>query len=189
MRAGSNVDKKVAILGFSFGLSNNEPNKSNRALVWKFLDAVEYVEFNDSVPFTALQWEMNKGILDLIGESADCVAELREDGVYLDSKLVWAAFKKAIETEGGIKQVIIIAQPFLHMRSLKSMIRKDDFEIIEFEMGEIPFYDSLKNTQPWTRSKPALALYAMKSLSKSVISGFRGKLGLQPSSHRMQSDT
>ena len=154
---------RVGIVGFAFGLREDEPNPSNIALAVKVEEAVVYVNFQDSMPIVVTQWEITKAIEAPFNYVVDHSVELRQDGTYLDSSGVWKEAKAEFVRE-GVLQVIIIAQPFLHLPSLKKMVKDDGFEVIEFKVGPIPFDNSDLNTQPWTRSKIALAAYAAKSI-------------------------
>jgi hypothetical protein len=154
---------RVGIVGFAFGLREDEPNPSNIALAEKVEEAVVYVNFQDSVPIVVTQWEITKAIEAPFNYVVDHSVELRQDGTYLDSKGVWEEAKAEFVSE-GITQVILIAQPFLHLPSLKKMVKEDGYEVLEFKVGAIPFDNSDLNTQPWTRSKTALAVYAVKSI-------------------------
>jgi len=176
------LDKKVLIAGFGFGLLANdkEPNISNQALASNIIEVSEYVDLHGSESFIASQWEITKALRILFDTSPDFSVELLEDGTYLDSKTVWAEMKKAValdvEKNGvPITQVVIVAQPFLHLPTLKQMVHDDGFDIIDYPMGKVPFDNSPENTQPWTRSKFALFIYAIKS----ALGMKRGHNGMQ----------
>lgn len=156
---------RIGIVGFAFGLRSKmqEPNPSNIALAKEVIDAVDFAILRDSLPIVVTQWEITKAIKRKRGYEVDHSVELRADGSYLDSKGVWEEAKAAFAVE-GVAQVIIIAQPFLHLPSLKKMVTDDGYEVYSYDMGAVPFDDSDLNTQPWTRSKFALAIYAVKSL-------------------------
>lgn len=156
---------RIGVLGFAFGLRSEvlEPNPSNVALASKVHDAVGYANFNDSLPIVVTQWEITKALKKEYGFEVDHSVELRIDGTYLDSKGVWEEAKNEFALE-GVSQVIIIAQPFLHLTSLKKMIMDDGYDVYEYDTGAIPFDNSDLNTQPWTRTKLALAIYAVRSI-------------------------
>jgi hypothetical protein len=175
MREGKYMKMRVGIVGFSFGLRSEreEPNPSNQALAEEVDRAASYVNFYDSRPVVVTQWEITKG-LAAVELEPDHTVGLLADGTYLGSKDVWEEARGVFEEE-GVEQVIIIAQPFLHLPALKKMVRRDEFVVLPFPVRKIPFDNSLLNTQPWTRSKPALAWYAVRSL-----------LGMQPGHGGMQ---
>jgi hypothetical protein len=157
------MDPKVGIIGFAFGLRAEEPNPSNIALAKKVHQVVVDAEKFGSVPIVVTQWEITKALDELFGYEVDLSVELRADGTYLDSKGVWEDAKAEFVRE-GVTQVIVVAQPFLHLPSLKKMVKDDGYEVFVYKIGEIPFDNSDLNTQPWSRSKTALAVYAAKSL-------------------------
>lgn len=187
------MKKKVGIVGFSFGLRTEElePNPSNIALTAEVIKAIRLVQItghvdillHDSKPVVVAQWEISKGLRQKNVEP-DHVVELRTDGTYLDSAGVWDEAKRMFD-ELEVTDVIIVAQPFLHLPGIKMMIEKDNrrrvkqgkepFRILEFVIGDIPFDDSPLNTQPWTRSKLALLIYAIKSTLPGFKHGHGGK--------------
>jgi hypothetical protein len=167
------VDSKVGIIGFALGLRDKEPNPSNIALAEAVHKVVVEAEEFGSVPIVVTQWEITKALNELFDYEVDLSVELRADGTYLDSKGVWEDAKAEFARE-GVTQVIIVAQPFLHLPSLKKMVKDDGFELFKYKIGAIPFDDSELNTQPWTRSKLALAAYAVKTLIPGTKHGHDG---------------
>lgn len=170
---------RVGIVGFSFGLRSEaeEPNPSNQALAREVVRTSSYVNFYDGSAYVITQWEITKGLADA-GIEPDLSVGLHADGTYLGSKDVWEEARADLEDE-GIDRVIIVAQPFLHLPALKKMVRRDGFKVLNFPIRKIPFDDSSLNAQPWTRSKPALAWYAVKSLL-GVKPGHGGMQHAQP---------
>jgi len=167
----------VGIVGFSFGLRDEEPNPSNMALAVKLQEITDDLEIDGRVVIVVTQWEITKALKERFdGFDVDLSVEQHTDGTYLDSDDVWAAAKERFVYE-GVTQVIIVAQPFLHLPKLKGMVTKDKdgYEVVDYEIGVIPFDNSDLNTQPWTRSKTALAIYAAKSL----LGMKRGHNGMQ----------
>lgn len=183
------MDPKMGILGFAEGLRVIEPNPSNIAIAGGVVQAVDYVESCGSVPIVVTQWEVTIALKELFDFDADMSVELRADGKYRDSRGVWEEAKPEFVRE-GVTQVIIIAQPYLHLPSLKRMVRADGYEVIEYKFGPIPFDDSDLNTQPWTRNKVAYTKYAVKKLREDVYDAVVLKLtGKKPERVRMQNDT
>jgi len=168
----------VGIVGFSFGLRDEEPNPSNMALAVKLQAITDDLGIDGHVVIVVAQWEITKALDERFGTNfyVDLSVEQHTDGTYLDSDDVWAAAKERFVYE-GVTQVIIVAQPFLHLPKLKAMVTKDKdgYEVVDYEIGVIPFDNSDLNTQPWTRSKTALAIYAAKSL----LGMKRGHNGMQ----------
>lgn len=175
MREGGIVElePKVGVIGFAFGLRAIEPNPSNAALAVKLYEVVDFVEHSGSVAIAISQWEITKAVEAMFDFEVDLSVGLRADGTYLDSKGVWEVAKPEFVHE-GVTQLIIVAQPFLHLPSLKKMVRDDGYEVFEYKIGEIPFDSSKLNTQPWTRSKLSLATYAAKTLVPGAKHGHDG---------------
>lgn len=152
---------KFGIVGFSFGLRSEkeEPGPSNLALAHEVVMAMR--TYDTTIVVT--QWEITKG-MKRYSETPTRSVELHEDGTYLDSKSVWKLAKSEFDSQ-GVRQVVIIAQPFLHLPGLRRMIEKDEFEVVNHRLSQrIPFDNSPFNTQPWTRNKIALVIYAIKSI-------------------------
>ena len=166
----------MGIVGFSFGLRDEEPNPSNMALAVKLQEITDDLEIDGRVVVVVTQWEITKALDKRFGTDfyVDLSVEQHTDGTYLDSDDVWAAAKERFVYE-GVTQVIIVAQPFLHLPKLKGMVTKDGYEVVDYEIGAIPFDNTDLNTQPWTRSKTALAIYA----GKSLLGMKRGHNGMQ----------
>jgi len=153
----------VGIVCFSFGLraEPEEPNPSNWALAEAATNA--YASYQGKGPIAMVsQWEVNKALVRMRAPFAvDRSVELNVDGSYLDSKGVWEEAKAVFEQK-SVTEVVIIAQPFLHLTSLKQMVKSDGYGVLNFKIPPILFDDSAKNTQPWTRSKLRLLIYAVR---------------------------
>ena len=160
------------MVGFSFGLRTEaeEPNPSNEALAMAVVDACRFINFYDCEPIVVTQWEITKALKQ---NDVTHSVELRADGTYLDSKGVWDEAKKVFEPL-GITRIVIVAQPFLHLPSLKLMVEKDGYEVLDFKVPDIPFDSSPSNTQPWTRSKLRLLVYAVK-VKLGMSHGYKGR--------------
>ena len=168
------MNPKVGIVGFAFGLREEEPNPSNTALAVVVQEVSDYAELNECVPIVVTQWEITKALKERFDFDVDLSVEQYDDGTYLDSRGVWEDAKARFVYE-GVTQVFIIAQPFLHLPSLKKMVKDDGYEVLEYKIAAIPFDNTDLNTKPWTRSKTALAIYAAKSL----LGMKRGHNGMQ----------
>lgn len=149
---------KYGVVGFSFAKSACEPNPCNQALA----AGVECAMINHLDNATVIvQWEINKQ-LQQDGYKSDLVV-LPEDArsEYLDTQDVWNKAKILLNKE-GIKDVIIVAQPFLHLDVIKAMIRKDGFVIKEYKNPHyVGFYNNKENLQWWTKGPLRFLMYAV----------------------------
>lgn len=164
------------IVGFSFGLRTveEEPNPSNEALGLVVAKASRDVRAYGGKAVVVTQWEITKALAATHQGRVEHSVELHPDGHYLDSKDVWEAAKKVFEAR-GVHNVIVIAQPFLHLPRLKAMVKADGYSVVNYKVGRIPFDNSPQNTQPWTRTRPALLNYAFKSLLPGAEHGHNGR--------------
>jgi hypothetical protein len=160
----------IVVFSFALRQEDQEPNPCNIRLA----RVVEHISSNanDGVAIVS-QWEVSRQLRTDGYELCHSV-ELRDDGTYLDSEAVWND-AKAVFTKLGITEVIPVAQPFLQLRKVKQMIAADSFTVVDMSIGHIGF-DKL-STQPWTRSRMRLLIYAIKQ----VLTGARGHNGKQTS--------
>lgn len=158
----------VAILVFAFALRGDtpedmrqkEPGPCNIRLA---LEAARMKELNpDSIIIS--QWEPASW-LARHGIPVDLTVELREDGTYLDSRMVWDDAKAFLEP-AGIQDVIMVAQPWLnlHLAYVRRMAKQDGFHVIKRRINPIGFDDSELNSQPWTRTRRAFFMFFVKRL-------------------------
>jgi hypothetical protein len=153
------------LVAFSFALRaiEDEPNPCNRRLAQSVMGIVA-TEKDDILVVS--QWEVSRQ-LRANGHEPECSVELRPDGSYLDSDIVWDTARKVFERH-GISEVIPIAQPILQMTKVKRLIKSDGFVVIERPIGAIGF--DAQSTQWWTRGLLRLLLYA-------VLQQFTGRRG------------
>ncbi len=143
---------------FSFGLraAEQEPGPCNERLGHEALRLIKHV--GDEAVIVA-QWEVARG-LKALGVGSDLVVE-PSGGGYLDSRGVWEEAKQLFAAR-GVTEVVPVAHPFLHLNAVKKMIRRDGFRVIDHKIGKIGYDPDPRNTQPWTRSAPALLKYAIR---------------------------
>ena len=149
---------KYGVVGFSFAKSACEPNPCNQALA----AGVEYAMVNHPDDVTVIvQWEINLQLQqdgyrpDLVVSSEDARAG------YLDTRDVWNKAKVLLDKE-GIKEVMIVAQPFLHLDVIKAMIRKDGYLVKDYKNPHhVGFYNNKENLQWWTKGPLRFLMYAV----------------------------
>jgi hypothetical protein len=99
--------------------------------------------------------------------------ELRPDGSYLDSDIVWGTARRVFE-QHGISEVIPVAQPFLQMTKVRQLIKSDGFVVLDRPVGTVGF--DRQSTQWWTRGPLRLLWYA-------ILQQFTGRRGNSPAIH------
>lgn len=154
MRARS-TDAPIGVVAFSFGLRGaaGEPGPSNAALARWAADAAGA----DPGAVVVAQWEVARGLEDL-GVRCEHVVEPRP-GHYLDTAMVWDE-ASAVLRHAGVRRVVAVAQPFLHLRVVRAMVRRGGFTLQRTPRPHVPFDPSAANQQWWTRSRGRLVVYA-----------------------------
>jgi hypothetical protein len=151
------------LVAFSFGLSkDSDPGPCNMRLA---ITIERILREEEGQVLTVSQVEIATA---LIHAPNLIVRAHRIPGRYLDSEEVMAQ-AAAYFRKNGITEVIIVAQPFLHMRKCVSLVRKDGFVAIRRPMDWIGF--DRKSAQWWTRDRFRLIIYAI--LQKLL--GYRGE--------------
>lgn len=157
----------ISVVGFAFALRpDREPNPCNRRI------GSEVIRVRDkyNASFVATQWEVTKAIEEA-GGSVDLSFGLKPNGEYLSTRDVWEAAKRELEA-AGIRSVVPVAQPFLHMWLIKRMIRKDGYTVVNEKINRIGYDNSRLNVQWWTRSAPALMLYSVITIIRAILARF-----------------
>jgi hypothetical protein len=150
----------VGVVAFSFALRGEEaePGPSNVALA----RAVQTATAGIRRPIVVVaQWEVARQ-LHRDGVPVDLVVE-RQAGVYLDSDMVWQAARDTFATR-GVTEVVAVAQPFLHLRWVRRIIRRHGYRVLPVPIAPIPFDPDPANRQWWTKSRSLLVLYALRKL-------------------------
>ncbi len=155
--------EKIGIVGFSFGLTNIEPNSCNARLAEEIIRILsEQVHIGNKVVVVA-QWEIAKA-LKYLGLDLEHIV-IQKYGLYLDSNMVMVAATSVFKAQ-EIKKVIVVANPFLHLAACQEIARQQGFEVVEEKIKQIGF---CKNSlQWWTRNPLFLIFYGirMKILGK-----------------------
>lgn len=143
----------IGIVAFSFALGKNEPNPCNIRLA----SAVELIVRESKEPVILVaQWEIARAIKSV---PVDYVVEKhRTEGAYLDSEEVMAQAAEFFRKH-GVKEVIPVANPFLHLAKCRSLVYKEGFVSINRRIGWVGFYR--KSLQWWTRGPIRLIVYAI----------------------------
>jgi hypothetical protein len=124
--------------------------------------------YEDGRAVVVAQWEIARA-LETRGVAVDRVVGPRADRGYLGSEEVWADAKSLLQ-DRGISNVVLVAQPFLHLPKVARLARLDAFAVIPFKVDAVGFDNTSENTQWWTRGPIRLAAYAILQM----LAGVRG---------------
>jgi hypothetical protein len=164
----------IGVIAYSFGLrlpAENEPGPCNIRVGNATKRICRELEQQGYEPVVVTQWEVARW-LDEIGQEYMLSVGLNDDGTYLDSEGIWQAAKDIFEVS-GIDEVVIVANPFLHLTKCKGMSRKDGFTVKNMHVGWIGFDE--ESSQWWTRGPARLVAYAVLQ----QFAGVRGHGGKQ----------
>lgn len=145
------------IVAFSFGLREEEPSPCNV----KLGEVVRRFNVASETAYVIVAQREVSLALQKYGIRPEVTVWPPTDGSYLDSQAVWERARDYFR-QINVTEVIIVAQPFLHLPSIKSMIERDGFTVVNRSSPSIGFDNSDLNTQPWTRSRWAFLEYAVK---------------------------
>jgi hypothetical protein len=147
----------LGIVAFSFGLRppEQEPNPSNVALA-RVVQQVARQSARTSL--VVAQWEV---ALQLAADGVAVDAAISgHDTRYLDTGEVWRQARAVLEA-GGVREVVPVAQPYLHLGFVRRMVRRDGFVIVEPPPATIPFDRDDANQQWWTKGRARLFVYGV----------------------------
>lgn len=179
----------VGIVALSYGkrAPRYEPNPVNRKLgdqVIRLIDEywsnTEARKLDPRPVVTVAQWEIAKRVereSHLFWRSPfplDRVVNLKEDGSYLDSKdVLEAAFEEF--RAAGVKQVIVVANPFLHLGHVRKMVEAAGFEVLRVEIKPVGFDNSPDQLQWWCKGPVRSIFYAgLQVIGKLTSINFHG---------------
>lgn len=151
----------VGIVVFSFGSRGPdlEPGPCNERLG----GAVAGIASNESSSFFIVaQWEVARALASL---GIDCEVVNSDTESYLDTETVWAHAQKSFR-EIGVRSVIPVAQPFLHLFAVRRLIAQD--HRFSVQAGPIPFIGwdrSSLNRQWWTKGPVRFLCYSALRLA------------------------
>jgi hypothetical protein len=152
---------KIGLVAYSFALGKTEPNPKNILLAEEVERTVKEETALGNEVAVVSQWE----IAEALKIKPFHVVRQKED--YLDSDMVTAEASEVFHQQ-GVTQVIVVANPFLHLWLCRSRVQKAGFEVIKKKIKKIGFYkDSL---QWWTRGPIRLIFY----LIRMKLTGKRG---------------
>jgi hypothetical protein len=169
----------TGIVALSFAKRVVEPNPVNKLLAAEVDRIDDELQQGGEPTIIVSQWEI------ALAYDANYVvgpeyATVKGNGKeYLDSKDVLKRAFEAFETH-GVTDVIVVANPFLHLGAVRSMVRKAGFTVMKVKISWVGFDNSSLNLQWWCKGWPQSILYAgLQVLGKAIRKDFHG-IGEKP---------
>lgn len=112
---------RIGVIALSFALrAGREPNPRNEDLARETERVVKLLKGEGNEVLTSSQWEIAL-CLNPIQINLICVVAKHRDGVsYLDSDEVIIQSMAAFKMLGGVDEVVIVANPFIHLQGARS---------------------------------------------------------------------
>lgn len=127
------LKEKVGIIAFSWGFGGRV-DPCNERLARAAQRAVWLLSEHGYVSIVVAQIEVSQYLSDV----EHVVRQSINTGAYLGTEEV--AYQAAdVFVRRGVQRVIVIANPFLHLRKCMRLMRAMDFEVIPFTVGRIGF--------------------------------------------------
>lgn len=156
---------KVGVVALSFGKRRQEPNPVNARLGRELIDIIDNYDRDIVV---ASQWEItNQLVIDgyepfvnVNVTPADATKRGKDGAKYLDSEDV---LKKAFELfkKHEVSEVIVVANPFLHLSAVRKLVEKAGFKVIPYQIGKVGFDNSPLQLQWWCKGPVRLIDYGI----------------------------
>lgn len=146
---------RIGVIALSFALrAGQEPNPCNANLAPETERVVDLLRAEGHEVMTSSQWEI---ALRLNAERVDlvCVVTKHRDGVsYLDSDEVILQSQEAFEIKGGVDEVVIVANPFIHLQGARSKAKGFGLKVRKLAIRWIGFD---KKSDQWQTRGPVRA--------------------------------
>lgn len=141
------------LVAFSFALRKNEPNPCNVRLA-QATEVIVKKEGNDVI--VVAQWEIARALKSV--SSPYVIEKHRTEGEYLGSEEIWL---QAVEVfkKHGVTEVIVVANPFLHLTKCRMLVKKSGFIPLKRKVGWIGF--DRASLQWYARGPLRALLYAI----------------------------
>lgn len=146
---------RIGVIGLSFALrAGQEPNPCNVKLAWETERVVALLRAEGHEVMTSSQWEialrLDAELVNLI-----CVVKKHQDGVsYLDSDEVILQSNEVFEAKGGVDEVVIVANPFIHLQGARSKAKGFGLKVRKVPIRWIGFD---KKSDQWQTRGPVRA--------------------------------
>jgi hypothetical protein len=167
----------IGIVALSFAKRAKEPNPVNVRLAEateRFDDEVQQV---GELTLVVAQWEVALALPTqpmLTVTQQDATNEDRYGRYYLDSQDV---LNKAFELfrKHGVTDVIVVANPFLHLQAAKQIVKRAGFNVMSYRMQSVGFDNSPLNVQWWCKGPIRFMAYlALQVIGKLTKQNFHG---------------
>jgi hypothetical protein len=146
---------RIGVIGLSFALrAGQEPNPCNTNLALETERVVDLLRAEGHEVMASSQWEI---ALSLNADHANvvCVVTKHRDGVsYLDSDEVILQSKEAFDFRGGVDEVVIVANPFIHLQGARSKAKSFGLKVRKVAIRWIGFD---KKSDQWQTRGPVRA--------------------------------
>lgn len=141
---------RIGVIALSFALrAGREPNPCNINLASETERVVDLLRAEGHKVVTSSQWEI---ALRLKAERINLISVVTKhrDGVsYLDSDEVILQSVDAFEAQGGVDEVVIVANPSIHLQGARSKARGFGLKVCKVPIRWIGF--DKESDQWWTR--------------------------------------
>ena len=121
--------KKIAIVGFSFALVENEPNICNINLAGEIKRIARIKRSQGYEVYIVSQWEISK-VLEKTENFKPKFTVYRDDEKYLSSDDVVNKSLSYLK-EKNVKDIIIVANPFIHLFVCRRLFKEAGFTVLK----------------------------------------------------------
>jgi|GEM_PF-1179678 len=152
----------TGIVALSFAKRAVEPNPVNIRIAQAADVVDDDIQQMGEPTIVVAQWEVARALpsnsVNLIVTQQDATNMDRNGKPYLDSQDV---LNKAFPLfrAYGVTDVVVVANPFLHLQAAEALVRKAGFTVIKHRMPFVGFDKSPKNLQWWCRGPLRFMLY------------------------------
>lgn len=167
----------VGIVALSFAKRAVEPNPVNIKLA-EVADNFDEQAFQDDNPALMIaQWEVALALpyaAHLVVNQEDATKKDRNGKPYLDSEDVLE--KAFIEfRKYGITDVIVVANPFLHLQAAQAIVKKAGFTVVKYKVPWVGFDNDQRSLQWWCKGPIRFIAYlAIQVVGKLTKQDFHG---------------
>ncbi|MDB5180550.1 MAG: hypothetical protein JWO54_308 [Candidatus Saccharibacteria bacterium] len=175
----------IGIVALSYAKRAEEPNPVNVKLAQITDELDDFVQQTGESTVLVSQWEIARALptQSSLIVTQDAATNLDRNGkLYLDSKDV---LNKAfyVFRAYGITDVIVVANPFLHLQAAKSIVRKAGFDVMSYKVPSVGFDNSPLNLQWWCKGPIRFVIYlGIQVLGKLTKQNLHG-IGEKPHPH------
>lgn len=165
---------KIGVIGLSFTLRPmHEPNPCNVILAQEFDRIVKLEQAEGHQVLGSAQWELVTSVSQrTIRENLVWIVTDHRDGKsYVDTDEVIFQSKEAFDARGGVDEVVIVANPFIHLYGARSLARKYGFKVRKHQIRRVGFD---KESVQWQTHGPVQAIvYTIGRVLLQVLCGHR----------------